>query len=118
MKLKSTSILDILGISSATICMAHCLALPILSILPIALLHNYWIDIAFACIGLFVVSKIVFSDAPNKVKAILGVSIILVMVGVVLELVIGADYWLILIGGSGMVVGHLLNFRCQHFKYS
>ena len=111
MKLKSASGLDILGISSATICMAHCLIFPLLTIIPLGLLHNQWIDIAFACLGMFVVSKIILSEALLKVKLILSISIILIIIGVILELLLGADYYLILIGGCGMITGHVLNFK-------
>lgn len=111
MNIKPTSVLDILGISSATICMAHCLIFPLLTIIPLGLLHNQWIDIAFACIGMFVVSKIILSDALFKVKLILSLSIVLIIIGVSLELILGVDYYLILIGGFGMITGHVLNFR-------
>ena len=73
MQLKSSSILDIFGISSATVCLAHCLIFPLLSILPFGFTHNHWIDVAFACIGIFVVSRIVFSDAKQFIKIILKV---------------------------------------------
>lgn len=113
MRLKPTSVLDILGISSATICMAHCLIFPLLTIIPLGLLHNQWIDIAFACIGMFVVSKIILSNTLIKVKIILGISIILIVIGVILELLINVDYYLILIGGCGMIIGHILNFKLK-----
>ena len=111
MKIKPTSILDILGISSATICLVHCLIFPILTILPFGIQNNHWVDLAFCSVGLFVVSKIILSDALIKVKLILGISIITVVFGVVLEILFDKDYWLILIGGLGMIVGHFLNFR-------
>jgi hypothetical protein len=111
MNLKSTSFLDILGISSASICLAHCLIFPVLTMLPIRIFHNQWIDLAFCCIGMFVVSKILLSGALKKVKIILGVSILLVMLGVTFEIIFETDYWLILIGGFGMIVGHSLNFK-------
>ena len=111
MKLKSTSVLDILGLSSATICLAHCLIFPLLTILPFTFIHNHWIDTAFACVGIFVVSKIILGNALYKVKIILGCSIILIVLGVVLESIFDKDYWLILIGGIGMVIGHIINFK-------
>jgi hypothetical protein len=113
MKLKPTSLLDILGISSATICLAHCLIFPLLTILPLEFIHNYWLDVAFASIGMFVVSKVILSDTTKKIKIILGFSILLVIIGVILEIILNNDLWLILIGGIGMITGHLLNFNNQ-----
>jgi hypothetical protein len=111
MKLKPTSVLDILGISSATICLLHCLIFPLITIFPFAFVQNHYIDTAFACIGMFVVSKIVLSNASFKVKIILSCSIILVIIGVCLEILLDFESWFILIGGLGMIIGHLLNFK-------
>ncbi|WP_395058956.1 MerC domain-containing protein [Flavobacterium sp.] len=113
MKLKPTSILDILGISSATICLAHCLIFPLLTILPIGFIQNYWLVVAFACIGMFIVSKIILSNTTKKIKIILGFSILLVIIGVILEIILNNDLCLILIGGIGMITEHLLNFNNQ-----
>lgn len=110
MKMKPTTVLDILGISSATICLIHCILLPMLTILPVQIFDNHFIDLAFACIGLFVFSKIILSDANISVKIILGLSIITVVVGVSLEILFGGDFYFIVIGGIGMIIGHVLNF--------
>ncbi len=114
MNIKPTSILDVLGISSASICLAHCLLFPMLTILPIGFIHNQWIDIAFACVGMFVVSKIILSKTSLKVKYVLGISVLFVITGVILEMFLGEDYWLVLIGGFGMIYGHILNFKLNH----
>ncbi len=115
MKLKPTSVLDILGISSATICLMHCLIFPLLTILPFAFIQNHYIDTVFASIGIFVVSKIVLSEANFKIKFILGCSIILVIIGISIEILLDYESWLILVGGLGMIIGHLLNFK-SYFK--
>jgi hypothetical protein len=114
---KAIVFLDILGISSATICMAHCLIFPLLSILPFGLQNNSWVDIAFACIGMFVVSKLLMSDALKKVKIILGISILIVLTGVILEVVFDIGNELVLIGGIGMIMGHYLNYKSHKNKF-
>ncbi len=114
MKIKPTTFLDIIGISSATICLAHCLIFPILTIFPITFINNNYVDTAFACIGMFVVSKIILSNSPQKIKIISGCSIILVVFGVILESVFNKDSWLILIGGIVMIVGHILNYKSHY----
>ncbi|WP_444660239.1 MerC domain-containing protein [Flavobacterium columnare] len=115
MKKQSIVVLDILGISSASLCLLHCLVFPILSIIPFGFSDNHWIDIFFACIGMFVVSKIVMSKTSKKVKLLLAASITVIITGVVLETLWKIDTLLILIGGIGMIIGHFLNFK-QHSK--
>jgi asparagine N-glycosylation enzyme membrane subunit Stt3 len=111
MRKQSIAILDILGISSASLCLAHCFLFPILSVIPFGLSHNHWVDVFFVCIGMFVVSKILHSEASKKVKIILTVSLSIVLVGVVLEIVWQIDTAMVLIGGLGMIIGHFLNFK-------
>jgi hypothetical protein len=114
LKHKSIVFLDILGISSGGLCLFHCLIFPVLSIIPIRFSDNHWIDVFFACIGIVVVSKIVRKGAVNKVKLILIFSISVVIIGVVLEIMQNLDTALVLIGGVGMIVGHLVNYKSTH----
>lgn len=115
-KLKNKSIvfLDILGISSASLCLVHCLIFPVLSIIPTGFSHNHWIDVFFACIGMFVVSKITMSNAIIKVKLLLILSISAVAIGVILEIIWNLNTPLVLIGGVGMIIGHLVNYKLNH----
>jgi hypothetical protein len=115
MKKQSIAVLNILGISSASLCLVHCLLFPILSIIPLGFSNNHWIDVFFACIGMFVVSKIVMSKTSKKIKLVLFVSIIIVIIGVVLEIIWGINTKMVLIGGIGMIIGHLLNYK-SHSK--
>lgn len=115
MKKQSIAVLDILGISTASLCLVHCLLFPILSIIPLGFSETHWIDIFFACIGMFVVSKIVMSKTDKKVKIILTTSITAVIIGVALEIIWDIDTQMILIGGIGMIIGHLLNYK-SHSK--
>jgi hypothetical protein len=115
MKKQSIVVLDILGISSASLCLIHCLVFPILSIIPFGFSDTHWIDIFFACIGMFVVSKIMMSKTSKKVKFVLASSITIVIIGVVLEIIWKIKTQMILIGGIGMIIGHLLNYK-SHSK--
>ena len=66
MKKQSIVVLDILGISTASLCLVHCLLFPLLSLIPLGFLDYHWIDIFFAYIGMFVVSKIVMSATSQQ----------------------------------------------------
>jgi hypothetical protein len=84
---------------------------PILTIVPLGFSDNVFIDSLFASIGMFVVSKVLMSNATRTVKYILGVAILFILVSVVLDLIFHIHTELILIGGLGMIVGHVLNFK-------
>ena len=73
--------------------------------------HNYWIDVFFACIGMFVVSKIILSNTSKLVKLILATAILFVITGVVLEIIWTINTPFVIIGGVGMILGHLLNYK-------
>ncbi|MCW2119311.1 MerC domain-containing protein [Flavobacterium sp. 7A] len=110
---KSTVSYDILGISTATLCLIHCMIFPLLTILPIGLSDNCIIDVLFAMIGLVIVSKIVMSNASKQIKIILAGSMLLVVTNVVLEAVFNIHSALLFIGGFGMIIGHFLNFKAH-----
>lgn len=110
MKKSTTSFYDILGISSATICLVHCLVFPLLTILPLGLSHNPYIDVIFATIGLFAILKII-KKSNLFVVSILIISMALIWISVLSELFLDIHLDLIFIGGIGMIIGHLLNYR-------
>lgn len=110
MKKTTTPFYDILGISSATICLIHCLIFPLLTILPLGLSHNPYIDLLFASLGLFAIFKIL-KKSSLLVSAILAVSMALIWISVLSELVLDIHLDLIFIGGIGMIAGHLLNYK-------
>lgn len=111
LKNKSIIVLDILGISSAGLCLVHCLIFPVLTIIPIGFSHNHWIDVFFACIGMFVVSKILLSHTSRLVKVILSISILTIITGVTIELLFEIATPMVLIGGIVMIIVHLFNFK-------
>lgn len=110
MKKTTTIIYDILGISSAGICLIHCLVFPLLTILPLGWIHNPFIDLLFATIGLFAIIKIT-KDSNLLVITILIISMALIWISVLCELLLDLHTNLIFIGGTGMIIGHFLNYR-------
>jgi len=110
MKKNTTVLYDILGISSATICLVHCLIFPLLSILPLGLTHNPFIDLGFASIGLFAILKSI-KKSNLFVITVLIISMSLIMISILCELFLDIHLHLIFIGGAGMIVGHFLNYK-------
>lgn len=109
MKKTTTRLYDILGISSASICLVHCLLFPLLTILPIGLTHNHFIDLLFAAIGLFAIVKII-KKSNLLIATILVLSMALIWISVLVELILDIHLNLIFIGGIGMIIGHFLNY--------
>jgi Na+/glutamate symporter len=110
MKKTTTPFYDILGISSATICLVHCLVFPLLTVLPLGLSHNPFIDLLFATIGLFAIIKII-KKSGLLITSILVVSMALIWISVLSEIILDIHPDLIFIGGIGMIIGHLLNYK-------
>lgn len=109
-KMKKQQI-DILGISSASLCLIHCMALPLLTTLPFGLFDDALVDLFFACIGIFVLIKILRSTARRLVKIILTTSLFFIFSSIVLELVLDFHTPIIYVGGFGMILGHYLNLK-------
>ena len=109
--------IDIIGISSASLCLIHCIGFPLLTLLPFGFSHDHTIDAFFACIGIWVVLKIVRSNTSKTIKFILGISIFLIVVSVLIDLLFHIHSFLIYIGGVGMIVGHYLNFKRHKINF-
>ncbi|KRD62795.1 MerC mercury resistance protein [Flavobacterium sp. Root935] len=110
MKKTTSPFYDILGISSATICLVHCLIFPLLTILQLGLSHNPFIDLVFASIGLFAILKIT-KKSSVLVSSILIVSMSLIWISILSELFLEIHLDLIYFGGIGMIIGHLINYK-------
>lgn len=109
MKKTTSFFYDILGISSAAICLVHCLIFPLLTILPLGF-HNPIIDLVFASIGLFAIFKIT-KKSSLLVSSILIVSMSLIWISILSEIILDIHIDLIYFGGVGMIIGHLLNYK-------
>ncbi|MCA6421194.1 MAG: MerC family mercury resistance protein [Flavobacterium sp.] len=111
MKYKFLKSYDILGISSATLCLVHCLLVPFLAILPLNIFKSIWIDILFCSIALLATSKIIMSPCTKTVKLILGISISIILVSVMIEIILHNHFEGMLLGGIGLIIGHGLNYK-------
>lgn len=110
MKKQTLVIQDVLGISSATLCLLHCLLLPLLSILPLGITHSIWIDMFFFGIAAVLIFSILKGNAPFYIKMTLLVSLFLVFNGMLLDFALHQETYLVPIGGVGIIVGHLLHY--------
>lgn len=117
MKKQTTLAFDYLGISSASICLIHCLVFPFLSFIPIALSHNHYIDLFFASLGIIPVVKILKTNAKLHIKILLSVSMLLIVGSLLGVLFLHHHSILLYFGGIGMILGHILNFKShKHIK--
>ncbi|WP_281638109.1 MerC domain-containing protein [Flavobacterium marginilacus] len=106
--------LDILGISSASLCMVHCLIFPLLTFIPFGLRHDSVIDLGFALVSLWAVIQII-RNANLLVIVIILNSITLILFSIFIEIYLDLHTNFIYLGGFGMIIGHFLNYK-SHSK--
>lgn len=106
-----TAFLDILGISSATLCLIHCIIFPMLTIIPLGLSHNHWIDLAFALIGLYAVIKIGQKQKNKVIMVLFWFSILTILSCILFEILSHHHSNLIYFGAGGLISAHFLNFK-------
>jgi len=111
MKKQIVNTLDLIGISSATLCLMHCLLFPLLTFIPIGISHNHYIDLFFACIGCIAVVKILKTNAKVYVKIILSTSMVIIFCSILYTVLFKVHTLLLYLGGVGMIIGHILNFK-------
>ena len=113
MKTISTIKYDILGLSSASICLLHCLLFPLLTFITLPIEHVY-VDALFALIGMFVFFNILKSKTNIKIKMLLLIGNLVVFTGIFLHMFFNMDSILVVFGGLIMIFGHLINFKYQY----
>lgn len=106
-----TKILDILGASAAFICLIHCVAFPILMIIPLGISHNAYIDLFFFIIGAIIVFRITKKVEKPWFRWLFWASIFTIGISVGLDLLFHFHSELILAGALGLITAHLLNFK-------
>jgi hypothetical protein len=114
MKKNKIALLDILGISSASLCLVHCMVFPLLPFIPFGLRHDSLIDLGFALVSLWAVIWII-RNANLLVIVILLNSITLILFSIFIEIYLDIHTNFIFLGGFGMVIGHFLNYK-SHSK--
>lgn len=106
-----TKILDILGTSAAFICLIHCVAFPLLMIVPLGISHNAYIDLFFFIIGTAIVVRITKEVEKRWLRWLFWASIFTISISVGLDLLFHFHSELIILGALGLITAHLLNFK-------
>lgn len=102
---------DLIGVYTAFLCLVHCIMAPILFILPLGISHNPLLDSFFLLVGLFPVYKVLRSTSPIGLKISLVVSFVLIAISILLESLYYHESILIVIGTSGVITCHLINYN-------
>lgn len=106
-----SKILDAVGISAAVLCLIHCIAFPLLMIIPLGISHNPYIDLAFLVIGAVVVYRVTKHMASFRLKFLFWASIILISISVFADFIFEIHIPLIYVGAAGLIAGHIINFK-------
>ncbi|NML68557.1 MerC domain-containing protein [Chryseobacterium sp. RP-3-3] len=106
-----SKILDAVGISAAVLCLIHCIAFPLLMIIPLGISHNPYIDLAFLIIGAVVVYRVTKQVASLRLKFLFWASILLISISVFADFIFEIHIPLIYVGAAGLIAGHIINFK-------
>lgn len=106
-----SKILDAVGISAAVLCLIHCIAFPLLMIIPLGISHNPYIDLAFLIIGAVVVYRITKNMTSGWLKILFWISILLISISVLADFIFEIHIPLIYAGAAGLITGHIINYK-------
>ncbi|GGP05195.1 hypothetical protein GCM10010992_20430 [Cloacibacterium rupense] len=106
-----SKILDLIGVSAAVLCLIHCMAFPLLMLIPLGISHNPYIDLFFLAIGLIVVYRITKHISSFWLKSLFWISIVLIAISIGLDLFFHWHSELIFVGAAGLIMAHLINFK-------
>ncbi|BAP31698.1 uncharacterized protein CHSO_2661 [Chryseobacterium sp. StRB126] len=106
-----SKILDAVGISTAALCLIHCIVFPLLLVIPIGISHNAYIDLGFLAIGALIVYRLTKQITNRKLKSLFWVSIGLIAVSVAADFIFEVHLPLIYVGAAGLITAHLINFK-------
>lgn len=106
-----SKILDAVGISVAVLCLIHCIAFPLLMIIPLGISHNPYIDMAFLVIGAVVVYRVTKHMTNRWLKLLFWTSVMLIAISVTVDFIFEIHIPLMYAGAAGLIAGHLINFR-------
>lgn len=109
-----SKILDLIGISAATLCLIHCIVFPLLIIAPLGLSHHPLIDLFFLIIGVVVVFSITKKMTSKPLKFLFWISLALIGISVGLDLLFHLHTHLIFVGAAGLIISHFINFKNHH----
>lgn len=106
-----TKILDYIGLSAATLCLIHCIAFPLLMIVPLGISHNPLVDLLFLLVGGWVVFRITKDISVIWLKFLFWSSIALIAISVGLDFIFHIHSGSIFIGAAGLIIAHIINFK-------
>ncbi len=104
-------ILDLIGISAATLCLIHCIVFPLLMVIPLGISHNPLIDLVFLIIGIAVVFRITKKIRSVGLRFLFWISVFLIAVSVSMDLLFHFHSRLMYFGAAGLILAHLVHFK-------
>ncbi len=104
-------ILDVIGISAATLCLIHCVVFPLLMVIPLGIAHNPLIDLLFLAIGAAVVFRITKKIRSAGLRFLFWISVSLIAVSVSLDFLFHVHSGLMYFGAAGLITAHLIHFK-------
>ncbi len=102
---------DVLGVLSASLCVLHCLAFPLLFVFPVPGGHGAWIDLAFLGLSTLAVVRVSRGSTRSFIKYLLLAGLGMTATFVALDIWLHIHTYLNYLGAGTLIVAHLINFR-------
>lgn len=104
-------ILDVVGLSSAVLCLIHCIVFPLLMILPFGISHNPYVDLFFFLIGLYIVYRLNKTIDQLFLLFLFWFSVCLIGISVLADLILAVHVPSIYPGAVLLIIAHAVNFN-------
>ena len=105
---------DLLVISSAVLCLIHCLFFPVIFLIPLGNSHNHWIDLLFVVIGIYAVANVTKNHRFHWISLLLWSGIFLIASSVIISFWTHQHYDWMYVGVCLLIAGHLLHYKKSH----
>lgn len=104
---------DLLGITSASLCVLHCLLMPVLLALSV---HLEWLEMfcyLFIALGIYSVYFSTKNGTSTPIKTVMWLSSGVLFLAVLLEERVPWLSPLTYVAAAGLITGHILNIKCS-----
>lgn len=102
---------DVFGIISSSLCIIHCLAMPILIATGVGFLSNDWVSYLFLLLSFLSISKVSYVNTSRKNIFILWFSFLGLLIITFLHDTYEWMHTLSYFFALGIIIGHILNIK-------
>lgn len=107
---------DLFGMTNSLLCLAHCMAMPVLVAAGAGFLSHPLIELLFIAVSAWAVRSAVASGTPRQLALYLWLMWAVFAAMLVAEHFTHSLHWLGWAASAGLVVGHSVNYRYRSVR--